>query len=1308
MLHCVSLRKSPVNRVLFFLLALLFFTFLTPCLYAAPVLCTGYSWQTVLERDDRTLTYSFDTTGGYAVEGYLSESLDEVFAAIPQWRDVIRRSLNSWGSAADISFVEVPDSGDAFGAFGAQGALRFTAHPLYNALAHAQVPPPTGTVEETIGSSGWGDVHYNPHNPDAGGWDASFLQNTTTHELGHALGIVAHNLDPGSALFWLGGVAEPSEHDLADIRALYFAQNEPAPILTDPLIDRPRDWVALADGSPDARATLTLTKDGSVLTSGEQKTGIKGVGASLADENYGFDYVDLVLEAGGRIATDGHNAYGIGAGDFNAITVDGFINTEGYSADGVALMGRSNSLRTGIASLIRTAGAGANGIFVGGEEDAAANHYGNTVLAAGRIETSGAGGCGIYAAGFSSVALSGSILTLGSHAAGIGSDQYGSQHIAVEETAAIETRGRDAYGVLIRGANNVVAMQGAITTAGEKSYGIYGFWSDASDIATDGTIRTAGREAMGVRVNGSDVRITVNGSVVTAGEKAHGIYAFGSNNSLTLNGTVNTTGEEARGLSTYSGAYNQLLNRGTLATAGTRGYGVYAYGAHNVLANSGSIFTHGSSAHALLASGSYNRLANQGSIATTGEKAHALFASGSGNRLANDGRIATAGDLSYGLFVAGGGNLAANRGDILTDGALSHGMVATGGGHMLVHAGRIETAGAQAFGLFVREGGNVVEIAGDTVSRQAEAMRLGSYWNSEADSVEQSMATGNLLLLHGTPRIGGDIVNDGADNGASAYFGIALDEDSPTGYAVAATDLVYDGNFGGRLWQGQVLSGRARLNGTLSAFSNLVVHPGAILGGTTTLTGDLVNSGYVAPGNSIGTLTVAGDYLQAAGATLQMEIGGSSSDQLLVGGEATFLDGSLLRIAPIAPVLSGDLVLLSAAGSLSGMPQLTLADSAVLDFSLLSGGQTLILQVDRTAYADLAAGDNQQQLAAALDRLATGATGDLASVLLQIDALEQAATVRQAFAGLSPTAYAALPDATFAAMRGLVDALPTPGGSSLKADDGWIAHARLLSKQVDRGAGDGVAGYRYDNRGFAAGADRTFDGYVLGAALSYQKLQIEHDNSHSRSESDGLFAVLRGIMQRDGWYLRGALGYGHQWDDSRREVRVVDLVRSATSHGEADILFTGLEGGFGFPVGPGRLIPMVGLDYAACFWGGFEEKDAGAMNVKIGSTTTESLRSSFGLAYKVPIAFGARFRLDTRLRLVWSHELGDGSHAYRAQLAGERLRVRGQSLGRDLLLAGLSLQSQLTDHFFAGVGLDYERRREDDGFTLQGGLTFVF
>jgi hypothetical protein len=124
--------------------------------------------------------------------------------------------------------------------------------------------------------------------------------------------------------------------------------------------------------------------------------------------------------------------------------------------------------------------------------------------------------------------------------------------------------------------------------------------------------------------------------------------------------------------------------------------------------------------------------------------------------------------------------------------------------------------------------------------------------------------------------------------------------------------------------------------------------------------------------------------------------------------------------------------------------------------------------------------------------------------------------------------------------------------------------------------------------------------------------------------------------------------------------------------------------------------------------GGFKEKDAGAMNVKIGSTTTESLRSSFGLAYKVPVAFGARFRLDTRLRLVWSHELGDGSYAYRAQLAGERLRVRGQNLGRDLLLAGLSLQSQLTDHFLAGVGFDYERQREDDGFTLQGGLTFVF
>ncbi|MGE4545682.1 MAG: autotransporter domain-containing protein [Pedobacter sp.] len=1221
------MRWTPI-----FFLCLLYVIWTARVSTAAPVTTTGLSWQTVLDQNDRTLTYSFDTTGGYAVEGYASQSLEELFATIPQWRDLIRQELDAWSVAADITFVEVPDSGDAFGTAGARGAIRFSAHPMaVDTHAHADLPLATGTTEAEAGTSYSGDLHYNTDFP----WGTTDLQADTLHELGHSLGL-AHNLDIESTMFpWsVAGVnvTTPSEHDLADLRAIYFPQNLPAPVLVSPVVAAERDWFAVADGTAEAHGTVAITDSGRLLTSGEQKTGIKGIGASLADENYGFDYVDLRLEAGGRIETAGHNAYGIGAGDFNTLRVDGLITTAGYSADGIALLGRDNSLQTGATSLIRTSGASGNGIFVGGEQDALGWPHGNLVVANGRIETSGNGACGIFAAGYSELTLNGSISTTGSYAAGIGSDYYGHQHILMKSGATIDTGGSNGYGILARGAANLVTMDGTITTTGSDGYGIYGYSAESATMV-------------------------IGGSIITSGES---------------------------------------------------GYGVYTEGNDNVVTSSGSIVTAGTIAPGMLASGTGNYLENSGSIATSGQSGYGIYASGNDNVVTSSGSIATSGQFGYGLYLSAANNKAVNDGTIQTEGWLGHGMVARGGGNILVHSGTIETTGEDAYGVFAREGGNILDISGDILSRQAAAVRVGSFWNSATNMVEQAEATGNLLLLHGAPQIVGDIINDGADNGAIAYFGVTVDDTVPGGYAAADTDLAYTGSFSGRSWLGEVVAGRVSLNGAQNAFSTLTVYSGATLGGNTTLAGDLVNAGYVAPGNSIGTITVAGDYLQSAGATLLLEIGGSSSDQLLVGGDATFLDGSLLAVSPIAPMLSGDFSLLRADGTLSGSPQLTLADSALLDFTLNSGSQNLTLQVARTAYADLAASDNQRQLAAALDRLVAGASGDLADALLQIDALEQAAAVRQALDSLAPTAYAALPDAVLGALRGFIRTMPTAERYPLAGEDGWRAHAQLIGVQRQTGPGDGVAGYQYDSRGFVAGADRSFDGYRLGAALSYQDLRIDHDDSRSRSDADVLFAALRGGLQSDFWYLRGLLGYGHQWHDTRRDIQVAGLTRQADSHSQSDTLFAGLEGGLDIPIGRFSLTPFAGLDYAACFWGGFDETNAGTLNVKIDDATAESLRSSLGLALAAPIAFGSTFTLDTRLRLAWSHELGDDAYAYGVRMQGQNFSMRGQDLGRDLLLAGLGLQSRWSKKVAVHVGIDYERRRDDDGFSAQGGLSCAF
>ena len=190
---------------------------------------------------------------------------------------------------------------------------------------------------------------------------------------------------------------------------------------------------------------------------------------------------------------------------------------------------------------------------------------------------------------------------------------------------------------------------------------------------------------------------------------------------------------------------------------------------------------------------------------------------------------------------------------------------------------------------------------------------------------------------------------------------------------------------------------------------------------------------------------------------------------------------------------------------------------------------------------------------------------------------------------------------------------------------GWSSHAQLLAAQMRRGAADGVAGYRYDNRGFVAGADRFFGDYQLGAAMSYQ-------NCASSTMPAIPAAIRMGYLQfcAVSCATSGGICGACSATAPVGWIRAVTSgwpiwARQATSHSQADMLLAGLEGGFDVPLGPVTLTPFVGLDYATCFWGGFGEHDAGALSVKIDDATAESLRSSLGMVFAAPLEFGSAF-----------------------------------------------------------------------------------
>ncbi|QQP94267.1 S8 family serine peptidase [Lysobacter enzymogenes] len=181
---------------------------------------------------------------------------------------------------------------------------------------------------------------------------------------------------------------------------------------------------------------------------------------------------------------------------------------------------------------------------------------------------------------------------------------------------------------------------------------------------------------------------------------------------------------------------------------------------------------------------------------------------------------------------------------------------------------------------------------------------------------------------------------------------------------------------GNNTYAAQVDGGTLVVNGTLTT-AQLPVRAGAGLGGSGRIVGDVRVEGAVSPGNSIGTLTVQGDYTQAVGSTYVAELAaGGQSDRIDVTGKATLEGGTLMVLhAPGQYFLGQNFNLINAAGGISG--QFAKLDqtafSPFLKFGLSYGANQVGVEVTRGAsLASAAVTPNQIAAAAAADQLAFG------------------------------------------------------------------------------------------------------------------------------------------------------------------------------------------------------------------------------------------------------------------------------------------------------------------------------------------------
>jgi fibronectin-binding autotransporter adhesin len=144
--------------------------------------------------------------------------------------------------------------------------------------------------------------------------------------------------------------------------------------------------------------------------------------------------------------------------------------------------------------------------------------------------------------------------------------------------------------------------------------------------------------------------------------------------------------------------------------------------------------------------------------------------------------------------------------------------------------------------------------------------------------------------------------------------------------------------------------------------------------------GSLTNNGHVAPGNSIGTLTVNGDYTHAADAVYGVEVNPEGeSDKIEVTGTATILGGTIKVLAEDGTYQPNtDHSVLTAEGGVTGTFDEVTSNLAFLDPTLTYTADevTLSLARNQTAFAGVAETYNQRAVAGTIDEASETASGD--------------------------------------------------------------------------------------------------------------------------------------------------------------------------------------------------------------------------------------------------------------------------------------------------------------------------------------------
>jgi outer membrane autotransporter protein len=488
-----------------------------------------------------------------------------------------------------------------------------------------------------------------------------------------------------------------------------------------------------------------------------------------------------------------------------------------------------------------------------------------------------------------------------------------------------------------------------------------------------------------------------------------------------------------------------------------------------------------------------------------------------------------------------------------------------------------------------------------------------------------------------------------------------------------------------------VTGGRLAVNGSL-AQSQVTVTGGGTLGGIGTVGGIAAgNGGIVAPGNSIGTLNVAGNVGFTSGSIYRVEVNAAGQgDKLVAGGTAT-ISGATVQVLAAAGNYSPSTSygILSAAGGVTGSFAGVTSNLAFLNPSLTYDANNVTLLLTRNSTSFPSVGITPNQIAAGGGIESLGAGNAINGAVLGLSAPQ----ARAAFDQLSGEVHASVKSALIedsrfpreAGINRLRSAFGGVGASSgalaaYAADGTPVAVAATSDNLAFWGqafgsfgstTGDGnAARLGRSTGGFLTGGDAvTADGVRLGALGGYSRTTFDVKDRGSSGTSDNYHLGVYAGSQWGALGLRTGAAYTWHEIGSFRSVAFSGFSAQDSSRSQAGT--AQVFGDLGYRIDAGHTAfgtlafePFANLAYVNLMMGGFTETGAAALTGR--SDSTGVTFSTLGLRASTDFSLNG-MAATARGSVGWRHAYGATTPASLLAFAGggSAFSIQGVAIATD-------------------------------------------